>query len=60
MRGTHTLSNILLGSTDLPCVACREKGYNNSEWSRCLDELSAEEVVPVVDKKLLKIESIIK
>ena len=45
---------------DLPCVPCKEKGCNNSEVSRCLNELSVEEVVPVVDKKLLKIESMIK
>jgi heptosyltransferase-3 len=45
---------------DLPCIPCREKGCNDSEVSRCLDELSVEEVVPVIDKKLMKIKSIIK
>ncbi len=45
---------------DLPCVPCREKGCNNSEVSRCLDELSVEEVVPVIDKKLMRIKSITK
>jgi len=42
---------------DLPCVPCRQKGCNNSEVSRCLDELSAEEVIPVVDAKVLQIET---
>lgn len=45
---------------DMPCVPCRQKGCNNSEVSRCLDELSAEEVIPVVDNKVLEIESTIK
>jgi len=44
---------------DLPCVPCRQKGCNNSEVSRCLDELSVEEVIPVVDNKALEIESTI-
>lgn len=44
-------------SKDLPCVPCRQKGCNNSEVSRCLDELSAEEVIPAVDAKVLQIES---
>jgi heptosyltransferase-3 len=28
----------------MPCAPCREKGCNNSEKSRCLDELALEEV----------------
>jgi len=44
---------------DLPCVPCRQKGCNNSEVSRCLDELSVEEVIPVVDTKVLQIETTI-
>jgi predicted lipopolysaccharide heptosyltransferase III len=42
---------------DLPCVPCRQKGCNNSEVSRCLDELSVEEVIPVVDTKFLEMET---
>ena len=45
---------------DLPCMPCREKGCNNSEASRCLDELSVEEVVPIIDRKLMRIKSITK
>jgi len=44
---------------DLPCVPCRQKGCNNSEVSRCLDELSVEEVIPIVDTKVLEIETTI-
>lgn len=44
---------------DLPCVPCRQKGCNNSEVSRCLDELSVEEVIPVVDTKFLEMETTI-
>jgi len=45
---------------DLPCVPCRQKGCNNSELSRCLEELRPEEVIPIVDSKILEIESKIK
>ncbi len=45
---------------DLPCVPCRKKGCDNSEVSQCLDELSVEEVAPVIDKRLLKMDSVIK
>ena len=45
---------------DLPCVPCRQKGCNNSEVSRCLNELSVEEVIPVVDTKILEVASTIK
>jgi ADP-heptose:LPS heptosyltransferase len=45
-------------SKDLPCVPCRHKGCNNSEVSRCLDELSVEEVIPIVDAKILQIMTI--
>jgi predicted lipopolysaccharide heptosyltransferase III len=44
---------------DLPCVPCRQKGCNNSEVSRCLDELSVKEVISAVDKKIQKISSIV-
>ena len=44
---------------NLPCVPCRQKGCNNSEVSRCLDELSVEEVIPIVDSKVLEIETTI-
>ncbi len=37
---------------DLACVPCRRKGCNDSEVSRCLDELSVGEVIPVIDKGL--------
>jgi heptosyltransferase-3 len=37
---------------NLPCVPCRQKGCNNSEVSRCLEELSIHEVIPVVDRML--------
>jgi predicted lipopolysaccharide heptosyltransferase III len=47
-------------SKDLPCVPCRQKGCNNSEVSRCLDELSAEEVIPVIDARVLQIETTFK
>lgn len=30
---------------DFPCLPCREKGCDNSERSRCLDELTLQEVV---------------
>ena len=37
------------------CVPCREKGCHNSERSRCLEELTVEEVRPVVERQLLKL-----
>ncbi len=40
---------------NLPCVPCRQKGCNNSEVSRCLEELSVDEVIPVIDDKLMEI-----
>ncbi|MBW1613449.1 MAG: glycosyltransferase family 9 protein [Deltaproteobacteria bacterium] len=40
---------------DFPCVPCRQKGCNNSEVSRCLDALSVEEIIPVVENKVLEI-----
>jgi predicted lipopolysaccharide heptosyltransferase III len=45
---------------DLPCVPCRQKGCNGSEVSRCLDELSAEEVIPIVDSIVMEIEPKVK
>lgn len=44
-------------SKDLPCVPCRQKGCNNSEVSRCLDELSPDEVIPIVDAKVFQIKT---
>jgi len=43
---------------DFPCLPCRQKGCNNSEVSRCLDELTVEEVIPVISEKLSHIESV--
>ncbi|MBW2338973.1 MAG: glycosyltransferase family 9 protein [Deltaproteobacteria bacterium] len=40
---------------DLLCVPCRQKGCNNSEVSRCLDELEPEEVIPLVEDQLNEI-----
>jgi len=40
---------------DLPCVPCRQKGCNNSEVSRCLEELSIHEVILVVENSLRNI-----
>jgi len=37
---------------DLPCVPCRQKGCNNSEVSRCLNELEPEEVIPLVENQV--------
>lgn len=34
----------LVVQKNLPCVPCRQKGCNNGEKSRCLDELTLEEV----------------
>jgi len=42
---------------NLPCVPCRQKGCNNSEVSRCLEELSVDEVIPIIDDKLMEIGS---
>jgi predicted lipopolysaccharide heptosyltransferase III len=40
---------------DLPCVPCRQKGCNNSGFSRCLRELEIREVLPMVDRKITEI-----
>ena len=37
---------------DFPCVPCRETGCQGSMKSRCMDELTVEEVLPVVEKSL--------
>ncbi len=39
-------------SKDMPCVPCRQKGCNDSEKSRCLDELTFEEVRERVDEQM--------
>jgi ADP-heptose:LPS heptosyltransferase len=33
---------------DLPCVPCKDKGCQDSEFSRCLEELTFNEVKTVV------------
>ncbi len=40
---------------DLPCVPCRDKGCKDSEISRCLDELTFEEVQAVVRDRMSKL-----
>ena len=42
----------LVVQKSLPCVPCRMKGCNNSEVSRCLEELTVEEVAAAVDRQL--------
>ena len=37
---------------DFPCVPCKETGCEGSMKSRCMDELTVEEVLPVVEKSL--------
>jgi heptosyltransferase-3 len=37
---------------DWPCVPCGKKGCGGSGTSRCLDELSVEEVIAVLDPKI--------
>jgi len=39
----------------LPCRPCRQKGCQNSEFSRCLDELDSETVLRVAQEMLQKI-----
>lgn len=39
----------------MSCQPCRQKGCQETEKSRCLDNLKAEEVIPVVDHCLEKI-----
>ncbi|MBW1954826.1 MAG: glycosyltransferase family 9 protein [Deltaproteobacteria bacterium] len=39
-------------SKDWPCLPCRKKGCDNTETSRCLEELTAEEVLAAVDQQL--------
>ena len=43
----------LVVQKDLPCVPCRQKGCYNSEISRCLEELTVEDVRSTVEKQLL-------
>jgi heptosyltransferase-3 len=42
----------LVVQKNLPCVPCRQKGCGNSEKSRCLDELTLEEVRMRVESHL--------
>jgi heptosyltransferase-3 len=37
---------------DLDCVPCHNKGCDNSGWSRCLEELSADQVKNVIRKAI--------
>ena len=37
---------------DWECVPCRDKGCQNREWSRCLEELTVEEVQPFVKRRI--------
>lgn len=39
-------------SKKFPCVPCEEKGCQGSDFSRCLEELSVEEVMPVVRSQI--------
>ena len=39
-------------SKDMPCVPCRQKGCHGSEISRCLEELSFQEVKKMVDDQI--------
>ncbi len=45
----------LVVQKDLPCVPCREKGCGGSEMSRCLEELTIDEVASTVERQLLQI-----
>jgi len=42
-------------SKNMLCVPCRRKGCQNSETSRCLDELTFEEIKETVDRQLKSI-----
>ncbi len=42
---------------DFPCVPCKNKGCEDSEVSRCLDELTFEEVQTVVRTQMLRLMS---
>lgn len=37
---------------DFPCVPCRQKGCDGSGKSRCLDELTVEEILPMIAAQL--------
>ncbi len=37
---------------DFPCLPCRQKGCDDQEKSRCLDELGVDEIIPYVQKQL--------
>ena len=43
---------------DLPCVPCRQKGCQNSGFSRCLDELNVAEVIPMLNARLSSLDSL--
>ncbi len=45
----------LVVQKDFSCVPCRQKGCQGSEISRCLEELTVEEVISAVKTQLLRI-----
>lgn len=47
----HRGKRHLTVSKDWPCLPCRRKGCDNTETSRCLEELTAEEVLAAVDEQ---------
>ncbi|MFH1630538.1 MAG: glycosyltransferase family 9 protein [Pseudomonadota bacterium] len=44
----------LVVQKDLSCVPCRQKGCQDSEISRCIEELTVEEVISTVERQLLQ------
>jgi len=36
----------------MSCVPCRQKGCSNSDVSKCLDELSFDDIKGTIDKQL--------
>jgi predicted lipopolysaccharide heptosyltransferase III len=41
----------LMVQKDFPCVPCKQKGCHGSEISRCIEELTVEEVIPAVERQ---------
>jgi heptosyltransferase-3 len=44
----------LIVQKEMPCVPCWQKGCNNSEKSRCLDELTQEKVKEMITIHLIR------
>jgi len=42
---------------DFPCMPCRQKGCQDSEISRCIEELTVEEVISTVERQLQTLDS---